>query len=109
MPGGVLATRAIQHTEALACRYNRGYTRDMKTAISLPDHDFERFEQAAADQRMSRSEFYRRAADHFVSSLEEGADLTRLADAALAESGQPSDDSAFLAANQQALEQGDGW
>ena len=109
VPAGILAIRALQRTEALARRYNHGYTRDMKTAISLPDHDFQRFEQAAADQRMSRSEFYRRAADHFVSSLGEGADLTRLADAALEDSGQPSDNSPFLAVNEQALEQGDGW
>lgn len=81
----------------------------MKTAISLPDHDFERFEQAAADQGISRSEFYRRAANKYVSSLGKNRSLTRLADAALEESGQPSTDSLFLAASEEIMTDGASW
>ena len=81
----------------------------MKTAISVPDHDFARFEQAAAEQGLTRSEFYRRAADRFVTTLSKDQELTRLGDAALEESGQPSAGSPFLEANEQAMTQGDGW
>jgi len=81
----------------------------MKTAISLPDHDFARFERAAAEQGLNRSEFYRRAAESFVSTSKEGADLTKLADAALDESGQPSEDNLFLTANEQRLARGSDW
>lgn len=57
----------------------------MKTAISVPDGDFERFERVAARHGFSRSEFYREAAARFADSLEGGSDLTRLADSALAD------------------------
>lgn len=40
------------------CWYNLGYTRDVKTAISLPDHVFEAAEQLARGLGKSRSELY---------------------------------------------------
>ena len=40
------------------CWYNRGYPRDVKTAISLPDHVFEAAEQLARGLGKSRSELY---------------------------------------------------
>lgn len=42
-------------------RYNRGYTVDMKTAISIPDPVFRSAEQLAARLGLSRSELYCRA------------------------------------------------
>lgn len=68
----------------------------MKTAISLPDRDFDRFEQVAARHGMNRSEFYRLAATKLADFLEGGAELTRLADAAIARAGQPAEDGVFL-------------
>ncbi|MFV0433242.1 MAG: ribbon-helix-helix protein, CopG family [Leucobacter sp.] len=63
----------------------------MKTAISIPDEDFERFERLAARQGMNRSEFYRTAAIRFADLLEEGSMLTAVADAVLEQTGQPAD------------------
>lgn len=64
----------------------------MKTAISLPDRDFERIERVAARHGLNRSEFYRRAALRLADELEGGSELTALADAAIADAGQPSAD-----------------
>lgn len=69
----------------------------MKTAISLSDDDFERFERLALRHGMNRSEFYRLAARRFADELEGGAaELTALADTALTRAGQPSGDGAFV-------------
>ena len=42
-------------------RYNRGYTMDMKTAISLPDPVFRSADRLAARLGITRSELYCRA------------------------------------------------
>jgi metal-responsive CopG/Arc/MetJ family transcriptional regulator len=68
----------------------------MKTAISVPDRDFERFERLAARHGMNRSEFFRAAAERYADELEGGSQLTAVANAAIARAGQPSDDSLFL-------------
>jgi metal-responsive CopG/Arc/MetJ family transcriptional regulator len=68
------------------------YTAVMKTAISMPDGDFERFERVAARQGMSRSEFYRAAARRYADELEGTAELTRLADEALAQIDETEED-----------------
>lgn len=60
-----------------------GYTRGMKTAISVPDATFERVDAAAKKLGMSRSEFYARAAERWLRELE-GADVTLAIDEALA-------------------------
>lgn len=60
-----------------------GYTRDMKTAISVPDATFARVDAAAKKLGMSRSEFYARAAERWLRELE-GADVTRAIDEVLA-------------------------
>jgi predicted DNA-binding protein len=65
----------------------------MKTAISLPDHAAERFDHIAQKHGMTRSEFYRRAAEHYVDELT-GADLTAQIDDAIEAIGQPGDDTA---------------
>ncbi len=60
-----------------------GYTRAMKTAISVPDDLFERVEQRLEDLGMNRSEFYATAARAFLDKLE-AESLTAEIDAALA-------------------------
>lgn len=57
----------------------------MKTAISVPDGDFERFERVAARHGYNRSEFYRVAATRLADELEGASELTAMANAALAE------------------------
>lgn len=82
----------------------------MKTAISLPDHAAERFDHIARKHGMSRSEFYRRAAEHYADELA-GADLTAQIDHAIDAVGQPGDDTAELrrAANARLAEVSDEW
>lgn len=48
-------------------RYNRGYTADVKTAISIPDEIFEAAERFAREQGMSRSELYAVAVRRYLS------------------------------------------
>ena len=72
------------------------YTPSMKTAISIPDRDFERFERVAARHGMNRSEFFRRAGRRLVEELEGEAELTALADAVIARVGQPAADGRFV-------------
>ena len=60
-----------------------GYTRAMKTAISVPDDLFERVEQRLAELGVSRSEFYATAARAYLDTLETQS-LTAEIDAALA-------------------------
>jgi predicted DNA-binding protein len=47
-----------------------GYTRRVKTAISIPDETFARAEQHAAALGMSRSEFFTRAVRRYIEQLE---------------------------------------
>ncbi|GAB3170103.1 ribbon-helix-helix protein, CopG family [Myceligenerans halotolerans] len=82
----------------------------MKTAISLPDNAAERFDHIAQKHGMTRSEFYRRAAEHYADELA-GADLTAQIDDAIGAIGQPGDDSAGLrrAANAHLVDASDEW
>jgi len=48
--------------------YNSGYTRGVKTAISLPDEVFEEAERMARRRGMSRSELYARAVAEYLKS-----------------------------------------
>ncbi len=80
----------------------------MKTAISLPDDDFARFERVAARQGMSRSEFYRIAAQRFADDLEGASELTGLANAVIARAGQPSVDP-LLSESERLLRDGVEW
>ena len=54
----------------------------MKTAISLPDETFDRASQRAAELGMSRSEFFARAAQHYLDELD-AESTTRQIDLAL--------------------------
>ncbi len=85
------------------------YTWVMKTAISIPDSDFERFERVAARHGMNRSEFFRRAAGRFVAELEGEAELTALADLVIKRAGQPSEDSPFLHESERTLLESTDW
>ncbi|QIM16979.1 CopG family transcriptional regulator [Leucobacter insecticola] len=81
----------------------------MKTAISLPDPDFERFEAVAARHGLKRSEFYRLAAQKLADELEGGSRLTALANAALLRAGQPAGDGAFLSESERSMLEGTEW
>lgn len=82
----------------------------MKTAISLPDHAAERFDHIAQKHGMTRSEFYRRAAEFYAIELTD-ADLTAQIDAAIDAGGQPGDDTAEFrrAANARLVEASEEW
>lgn len=81
----------------------------MKTAISVPDDDFERFERIAARNGMSRSEFYRRAGAKLADELEGTSELTAIAEDALARAGQPSGDGLLLTESQRIIQSGSEW
>lgn len=81
----------------------------MKTAISIPDSDFERFERVAARHGMNRSEFFRRAGRRLVEELEGTTELTALANSVIERVGQPSTDSPFLAESERAMLEGTEW
>ena len=85
------------------------YTRFMKTAISVPDEQFERFERVAARHGMNRSEFFRRAGDRFADELEGVSELTAIADAVIARAGQPSGDGLFVDAARREIVRGTEW
>ncbi len=82
----------------------------MKTAISLPDHAAERFDRVANRHGMTRSEFYRRAAERYADELA-NSDLTAQINDAIDAVGQPGDDSADLrrAANARLIDTSDEW
>lgn len=73
----------------------------MKTAISVPDGDFERFERIAARHGMNRSEFYQLAGQRLANELEGESELTAIANAVIARVGQPSGDGIFLHESEQ--------
>ena len=81
----------------------------MKTAISLPRSDLERFDRVAANHGMSRSQFFLRAGRRLADELEGRAGLTVLADAALARAGQPSGERLFLAESERIVTERPAW
>jgi metal-responsive CopG/Arc/MetJ family transcriptional regulator len=81
----------------------------MKTAISVPDSDFERFERVAAKHGMNRSQFFQLAGRKLADELEGEAELTALANAALARAGQPSGDGLLLAESERIVAGGSAW
>ena len=50
----------------------RGYAAGMKTAVSIPDHIFERAERLASQERRSRSEVYAAVLDEHVARHPQG-------------------------------------
>lgn len=84
----------------------------MKTAISVPDPDFERFERVAARHGMNRSEFYRIAGQRLADELEGSSDLTALANEAMARAGQLGQhtvDSLFLNESERVISEDSVW
>ncbi|MEA9984244.1 CopG family transcriptional regulator [Subtercola sp. RTI3] len=81
----------------------------MKTAISVPNGDFERFERVADKHGMNRSEFYRLAAQRLADELEGASELSAIANAVLARTGQPSGDGLFLRESQRVMRGGTEW
>ncbi|MDR1768762.1 MAG: type II toxin-antitoxin system HicB family antitoxin [Propionibacteriaceae bacterium] len=59
----------------------------MKSAISIPEAEFTRFDAAAKAHHMSRSEFYRRAGARYLAELE-AEDVTRAIDEFISRQGQ---------------------
>ena len=59
-------------------RYNPGYTKSVKTAISLPDDLFQSAEAAARRLRVSRSELYAKAIAEFLKQRDDSAITERL-------------------------------
>ena len=81
----------------------------MKTAISIPNSDFERFERVAARHGMNRSEFYRLAGSRLAEELEGEAELTALANSFISRVGQPSADRPFPVESERPLREGTSW
>ena len=75
-----------------------GYTRGMKTAVSIPDDGFEDAERLASRLRTSRSQLYARALAEFVARHDDDR-VTALMDEAVREAGGEAD--AFLQASAQ--------
>lgn len=69
----------------------------MKTAISVPDDTFHRVEQAAKRLGVSRSEFYARAAQIWLATLDED-DTTAAINEAVAHVGDEREFTAAAAA-----------
>lgn len=80
----------------------------MKTAISVPNGEFNRYERVAARHGMNRSEFYSRAARRYADELEGGSDLTIRANEALAAAGQPTDE-LFLRESERLIQNENTW
>lgn len=81
----------------------------MKTAISLPDPDFDRFERVAARHGMNRSEFYRLAAQRLADELEGVSELTAAANATLERAGGVGVDPAFVRESERLVVEGTAW
>ncbi|MDR1635247.1 MAG: ribbon-helix-helix domain-containing protein [Bifidobacteriaceae bacterium] len=86
----------------MVCLVKPGYTGTVKTAISVPDDLFERFETAARRAGMSRSEFYREAAKAYADQLE-GNEITAAMDAYIERTGDAGSDAEWTAASRQRL------
>ncbi|MEV7608671.1 CopG family transcriptional regulator [Microbacterium sp. NPDC089320] len=81
----------------------------MKTAISVPDGDFARFERVAARHGMNRSEFFQLAGRRLADELEGTSDLTRIANQILAQAEIDPADAVFVRANEQRLRESTDW
>lgn len=74
----------------------------VKTAISVPDPTFEAASRRAQELGMSRSEFFTRAAAHYLHELD-AASLTARLDAALATATDDETEAAVVHAGRRAL------
>ena len=79
-----------------------GYTKGMKTAISVPDEIFEQAAGQAAELGISRSEFFARAARRYLDELASQS-LTSQIDQALQAAGDDDSGAAAAAAGRHLL------
>jgi hypothetical protein len=84
-----------------------GYTRDVKTAISLPDDTYEQASRRAAELGISRSEFFARAARLYLDELASQS-LTQQIDEAL-QAADDDSNAAAAAAGRSYLAAQDDW
>jgi antitoxin MazE6 len=84
-----------------------GYTRRVKTAISLPDDTYEQATRQAAELGISRSEFFARAARNYLDQLATRS-LTRQIDEAL-QAGNDNSNAAAADAGRSYLARQDDW
>lgn len=77
----------------------------MKTAISLPDKTFARVDEAAQRLGMSRSEFFARAAERWLGSLDDDGTTAQINQSL--EGGE--EDTSFVRAAAYKLAQSDDW
>ncbi len=85
-----------------------GYTRGVKTAISVPDETFARVEHRAAQLGVSRSQFYATAAARYLDDLERSS-LTAKINEALELAGQDPDDPLVTSYSRRRLAADDDW
>jgi hypothetical protein len=86
----------------LAILQTRGYTRGMKTAISIPDEVFAEADRLAHKLKQSRSQLYSRAVREYVARHSDD-DVTAALDALYAHEA-PADDSFGRAVAKRTLE-----
>jgi antitoxin MazE6 len=85
-----------------------GYTRTMKTAISVPDDTFHRATRRARELGMSRSEFFSRAAARYLHELDTGAVTSRIDEVLDGAGGADTSNADAVAAGRRLLRQGSG-
>jgi metal-responsive CopG/Arc/MetJ family transcriptional regulator len=82
----------------------------MKTAISVPDNTYERASKRAQDLGMSRSEFFSRAAVHYLDELDSDSVIQQI-DLVVTTLGEPDDSAtdARRAGHRRLIDTTDGW
>lgn len=85
-----------------------GYTKDVKTAISLPDDTYAQASRRAAELGISRSEFFARAARRYLDELASQS-LTQQIDEALQTATADDSNAAAAAAGRSYLAAQDDW
>lgn len=74
-----------------------GYTRRMKTAISIPDELFHEIDLCSRRLRVSRSRLLADAARQYIAQQRTPFDATAVWNAVISKAGQPGDDPAAVA------------
>jgi len=74
-----------------------GYTRGMKTAISIPDDLFREVDACSRRLKLSRSRLFAAAAREFLARHSIPADATAAWNQAIKRGGQPGDEPAAIA------------
>jgi metal-responsive CopG/Arc/MetJ family transcriptional regulator len=85
-----------------------GYTRDIKTAISVPDDTYEEASRQAAELGISRSEFFARAARRYLEELASRS-LTEQINEALQAAGDDDSNAAAATVGRARLADPDDW